>query len=368
MDQIRFKSGEFQNFIATRTFELGTFGVKVVKGSEVAFDGSTVNYGGSSYMFPQFRGASNAGWVVPANEYEEGNASYGAPASANIKMRPPTDAQGQAKTAVATIEADERTVMSSATHAATTRDTNRGKPNVRTAGQGAAESQEGVTVGRTFKTSAKSRSSLSAESAGEALRQANNVQIDPGQGITEEQMLARMAPEDRDVYLAKKDSLKSRYVDTDISSQGTQVATIKTASVKEAEGMKLTQKVGGGVEIADMGGGTGGKAEASTRTEDGITFKNTNGPKDKPQVHPRTAAETPVMHLDGTADIRRKIAHTMCPDFPESYDFAASPKKKLARLQADFEDRPDVLRAVFAIESDDFKKQLVAEFPQAFQG
>jgi hypothetical protein len=367
MDQIRFKSGEFQDFVATRTFELGTFGVKVIKGSELTFDGSTVNYGGASYMFPQFRGASNAGWVVPTAEYEEGNPLYGAPASANIKMRPPTDAQGQAKTAVATIEADERTVMSSATHAAATRDTNRGK-SMKTAQQGGAESQEGVEVGRVFKTAAKTRSSLSAESAGEALRQANNVQIEAGQGITEEQMLARMAPEDRAVYLAKKDSLKSRYVDTDISSQGTQVATIKSASkVKEAEGMKLTQTVGGGVEIADMGG-TGGKAEASTRTEDGITFKNTNGPKNKPQVHPRTAAETPVMHLDGTADIRRKIAHTMCPDFPASYDFTASPKKKLARLQADFEDRPDVLRAVFAIESDAFKQQLVAEFPQAFQG
>jgi len=366
MDQIKFKSGEFQDFIATRTFELGTSGVKVVKGTEVSFDGSTVSYGGSTYMFPQFRGASNAGWVVLAVEYEEGNPLYGAPASANIKMRPPTDSQGQAKTVVATIEADERTVMSSATHAAATRDTNRGK-SVKTGNTHGVESQEGVAVGRTFKTAAKSRSSLSAESAGEALRQANNVQIEAGQGITEEQMLSRMTPEDRDVYRAKKDSLKSRYVDTDVSSQGTQVATIKTASVKEAEGMKLTQSVGGGVEIADMGG-MGGKAEASTRTEDGITFKNTNGPKDKPQVHPRTAAETPVMHLDGTADIRRKIAHTMCPDFPATYDFAASPKKKLARLQADFEDRPDVLRAVFAIESDDFKKQLVAEFPQAFQG
>ena len=365
MDQIKFKSGDFLEFVATRTFELGNFNVKIVKGIDLTFDGTTVNYGGSSYMFPQFRGAYNAGWVVLATEYEEGNPLYGAPASANIKMRPPTDAQGQAKTAVATIEADERTVMSSATHAATTRDLNRGIQ--RTANQGAVESQDGTVV-RTLKTPAKSRSSLSAESAGEALRQANNVQIDPGQGITEEQMLARMTPEDRAVYLSKKDSLKSRYVDTDISSQGTVVASIKSASVKEAEGMKLTQQVGGGVEIANMGGGTGGKAEASTRTEDGITFKNTNGPKDKPQIHPRTAAETPVMVLDGTADIRRKIAHTMCPDFPESYDFAASPKKKLARLQADFEDRPDVLRAVFAIESDDFKKQLVVEFPQAFQG
>jgi hypothetical protein len=61
-----------------------------------------------------------------------------------------------------------------------------------------------------------------------------------------------------------------------------------------------------------------------------------------------------------------KIAKALCPDFPDSYDFAAPTKKKLARLQADFEDRLDVLRAVFAAEGDDFKDQLVREFPQAF--
>jgi hypothetical protein len=38
----------------------------------------------------------------------------------------------------------------------------------------------------------------------------------------------------------------------------------------------------------------------------------------------------------------------------------------MARLQADYENRPDVLRAVFAAEGDEMKSILMQEFPQAF--
>ena len=67
-----------------------------------------------------------------------------------------------------------------------------------------------------------------------------------------------------------------------------------------------------------------------------------------------------------SADVRRLVAKQLCPDFPENYNFTLDPKKKLARLQADYEDRHDVLKAVFAAEGDDFKMLLLQEFPQAF--
>ena len=74
------------------------------------------------------------------------------------------------------------------------------------------------------------------------------------------------------------------------------------------------------------------------------------------------------MIKDGTADARLKFAKQLCSDFPSNYDFATNPRKKLARLQADYEERPDVIRAIFAAESDDFKAVLLKEFPQAFSG
>lgn len=367
MNQIRFKTGEFQEYTATKTFELSTFGVKIQKGSEIEFDGSVVKYAGAQHQFPQFRSAVIAGWAVLSSEYDAANPLYNAPQSANIKMRPVSDAdKSGGKTAATTIEADERIVMSSAQHAEATRTQNRPNHSTRLAGNsGVAEAQDGVPV-RSLKTAAKNKTSLA--DAGAAMRAADSVTIEPGQGITEQEMLEQMSATDRAVYLAQKSALKSRYVDDAAPSTGVKVGEVKSAGTKHADGMKLTQSVGGGTEISDGTGvavATIRKDETATRVEDGITFKNTNGPKQHAApMHPRTASET----MNGTVSARLQVARALCPEFPESYDFAASEKKKLARLQADFEDRPDVLRAVFAAESDDFKQKLVAEFPQAFQG
>jgi hypothetical protein len=127
---------------------------------------------------------------------------------------------------------------------------------------------------------------------------------------------------------------------------------------------------GGGTETWDgAGAGLGGESKVSTTTVDGIKMTNTNGPSNREQPSARSeAAHKPVMLKDGSVDARLMIARAMCVDFPNNYDFASNPRKKLARLQADYEDRPDVIRAVFAAESDDFKATLIKEFPQAFSG
>jgi hypothetical protein len=356
MEQIAFKSGTFLPFIATRSFALGAFNVTVALGSEIEFDGSVVNYAGATYTFPALRGAYKAGWIVLETEYDPSNAAYGRPVSANIKVHSPTDKNRTETTTSLTTEADERIVMSHADHAATTRNQNKQSSRISVVTNAG---QEGVAV-RTLKTSAKNeRTELGSAKASAAIQQSNNLQIEPGQGMTAAEVLERMAPEEREVYLAEKAALKSLHYDE--STEAKTVATVKTAKTTEKEGMTLKQSVGGGVEIADPTG-RGGKAKTSTITEDGVTFKTTNGPERlKPEAHPRVANQ----HM---VDARLKIAKTFCPDFPATYDFAAPARKKLARLQADFEDRPDVLRAVFAAESDDFQAQLLAEFPQAFQG
>jgi len=363
MDEIKFKTGVFQTFVATRSFALGALNITVAIGGEVEFDGTTVDYAGTRYTFPQLRGATKAGWLVLASEYKEGSSEYGRSVSANIKVKP---LLGSTKAFEGlAIEADERIVGNSKEHTASVKDQNKAsKTNkVSSANQGIVQEdpQEGVPV-RTLKTSAKSKASLTANSAGSLIRSAENVQIKAGQGVTEEEALKNMSDEDRETYLAEKDALRSRHIGT----QSPQVVgQVKTAKTKETEGIKLTQQVGGGIEIADMAG-MGGKAKQSTIVEDGITFKNTNGPERlQPEDHPRSPRQ-PVMLKDGTADARILIARTICPEFPSNYDFAASSKKKLARLQADFEGRPDVLKAVFVAESDEMKAKLVTEFPAIF--
>jgi len=57
----------------------------------------------------------------------------------------------------------------------------------------------------------------------------------------------------------------------------------------------------------------------------------------------------------------------LCSDFPGDYDFNEHWKRRLARIQLNYSDRLDVVRAIFAAESDDFKRLVLEEFPAAFQ-
>lgn len=361
MEKMIFKTGEFRSFTATRSFALGAFNVTVAKDATLEFDGSMVDYAGQRYTFPQLRGAITAKWLVLSENFDENDPEYNRPISANIKVRSATSDDKTRKEIVTEVETDERIVASTVQHAESTKERNKRKTIAKLI-ESVSVDQEGVPV-RSLKTSAKAKSELTASSVGTLLREASNVQIEPGKGISEAEMLEKMSEDAKQEYLTKKSFLKAQYVDSD----SVEVAKIKGKKSVETEGIKLTQKVGGGIEIADLSGSTK-PSKKTTIVEDGITFQNTNGPeKLQPQQHPRSVNEQLVMFKDGTVEARLKIAKSLCPEFPGSYDFAASSKKKLARLQADFEDRPDVIRAVFAAESDDFKSKLIEEFPNAFR-
>lgn len=355
MDQIKFKTGEFRAFTATRSFALGNH-VRIENGSELEFDGSTVKYAGADYPFPQLRGALSAGWIVPTESYDSENLEYGKPIAAKIQVRSATQ-KDQARSMIATIEPDEHIVMNSRTHASNTKAGNR-----RTASEAGSD---GIPV-RTLKTPAISSSDVTE--AREVLSALDKVKITPGQGITVDEMLERMSDEEREEYRSKIEASKAGYIQ-DVAAKsgaGKKVGKVKGASGSTvSEGVRVTSSSGGGIETWD-GGEAPVVAEISqvstaTTVEDGITFATTNIPATPAKPVKKAAKPVPM-----SPEVRLKIAKTMCPDFPDSYDFAAPAKKKLARLQADFEDRIDILRAVFAAEDDELKARLVQEFPQAF--
>jgi hypothetical protein len=274
----------------------------------------------------------------------------------------------------AATESDEREVGNAAVHARSVQGRNQGhRPGspIATNPGTAVEMQDGVPV-RRLKTAAgqrakDSRTVMTSESAGTAIRAAETVQIDPGQGRTEEEMLESMSEAKRVEYLATKEALKARYVDT----APTQVASIVShePARKEAGMTSTISTRKGSTDVFDAQGSDLGKAKIETFEHEGLRFTTTNGPSRKEHASPRSAeARKPVMLKDGSADVRRKVAKQLCPDFPDMYNFDLHPKKKLARLQADFEDRPDVIRSVFAAESDEMKALLMQEFPQAFFG
>lgn len=383
-DQMNYKAGEKQHFVAARSFSLGSTGMTVPKGADIMFDGTTVEFGGSTFSHPQFRGAVRAGWATLAENYDPNDRSAERPVAANIQVRHPTQGgnpmTGGNRTPMGTAtvtENDEREVGNVRAHAQATQNRNvnhRHGDHVEARPGTSVELQDGVPV-RRLKTASgekakQQRTTITAETAGSRIREAESpAPIEAGRGVTEEEMLERMAPEQREAYLVEKAALKSRYVDVDTDAQRPVVATLnKSRSTQTTEGITAKVTTGGGTETWDGAGvGLGGEAKVSTTIVDGIKMTNTNGPSNREQPSPRsTEAQRPVMLKDGSADARLKIAKAMCPDFPNNYAFELNTRKKLARLQADYEDRPDVIRAVFAAESDDMKSLLLQEFPAAF--
>ena len=332
---IKFVSGQFVEFIATRTFTLGSTNLQVRNGDLIQFDGIMARVNGEAGPMPQLKGAMKAGWVVPVVDYVEGDPSYNKPVSAEVKVRHPTKGgdpmKPPEKAMPYLVEGDEKIVTTIKNRTETVKRNN-----------------EEVEV-RKLKTAAKTRTTVTPESAGSLIREAGNVQIDTKPGMTESDMLARMSEEEQQEYTDKKAALRSKYVPE-------VVGRVKKISSTSTEGIQISNSVGGGIETVDLSG-SDGQPVVEVVEREGMRFTNTNCNKPKPPSSvPRDVSA------------RHLVARTLCPDFPAIYDFSQPIKKRVARLRADFEDRVDVLRAAYAAETDDAKECLVAEFPEAFSG
>jgi hypothetical protein len=381
--QIQFQSGKPQPFMATRTFTLGQSGISVPAGSEILFDGTIVSFGGQNISMPQLRGAMRMGWLVPTADYDPNDNSASIPQPSGVQLRHstqggnPLDPSNHSRpVAPVTTDEQEREVGNVRQMADNAKQRNQNR-EYRVGGDNRAmsaaeasrisiEPQDGVPV-RNLRTSAKNSTTLTADSVGSAIRTASSSgQIQPGRGVTEEEMMARMTAVQRAEYLATKNAHKAQYVNVDADHERQVVGAIQAPQTRETEGFTVTGAVGGGTMTADLGGtGGAGKAQQAVVESEGMVFRTTNGPKRDVQVVQPAAPAAPV-DISGTEDARRKIAKAVCPDFPDLYNFNDPVRKKIARIQADFDDRPDIIRAIFAAESDEVKQRLLAEFPDCF--
>lgn len=350
--------GTYTEFDVIAPFTLpappGGLPVPLAPGQTVKFDGRNLEYPGSPPQpVPQFLGAIKADWVVPAGS----GRGPSAPRSANISVRAAETGnpmEAKPKTVVTTAYAEEQDVASVRQHASQVQTNNGTSRRVVM-----AEDQEGVAV-RSLRTPAKMKDTLDGYNSGTVIRAAKSVQVTPGKGKSREEVLAAMTPEQREQYLNELAARKAAHGIVDDVGQGQVVARLNSQQGhQEKEGISTTLSVGGGTEIADVGG-TGAPAEVTTTIVEGIKVTNTNGPKKGQAAVKEGSAPT-------SADPRRVIAKAVCPDFPDNYDFDAPLKKKIARIQADYEDRADVIRAVAAAETDPgVRQKLLEEFPEAF--
>lgn len=379
--QITFRPGQPIDFTATKTFDLGTTGLKVVKGMEIGFDGTMVFIPGHpQVVMPQLRAALKTGWLVPSQHYNPNMVVR--PVSAGMSVRPAEGGNPMAprpRVAINTsqVESEEREVQSVSAHAAQTRQRNTGNYRrdggeevLSQRGFEVIEDQEGTPV-RALKTPAKQVTNLEKTNPFTAIQQANNVRIDPGEGVSREEMMAAMDEETRMAYEMERASRIAAY---DPEQAAQIVNSVASPGTQFREGVVLKGSVGGGVAVEDLGG-TGGaaKAQMTTIEEGGIRFTNTNGPKKNVRLVPTNGtngeAPKPAQPVSGADGVARQIARSVCPDFPDNYQFGDPVRKKIARLQADFEDRPDVIRAVAAADTDpEVRTRLLEEFPHAFGG
>lgn len=385
--QIQFRNGKPLTFTATRTFDLGNTGLKVPRGGEIMFDGTMVSFEGHPpVVMPQLRGAIKMGWLVTATDYNP-NAPATRPISARMQVRPaeggnPMAPRPRQDIDTSQVESEEREVGNVGQHAQQTR--NRNATNYRLQGgevvkngrgeMEVIEDQEGVQVGQKLKTPAQQKTNLEKTNPYTAIQEANSVRIDPGQGRTREDMMAEMTEDQRQEYEASIMSKKAAYAPEDASMIVGRVPAPKT---RHTEGFSVRGAVGGGVETADLGGtGIAGQDQVSVVEENGIKFTNTNGPKRNVRLVSTQAEQQPApqrangnghVHIDAHDAMCRQIAKRICRDFPDNYVFSDPLRKKIARLQADYDDRLDVILAVAAADTDpEVRERLLHDFPEAF--
>ena len=366
-DIVELTIGEPTEFTATQPFQLpappGGLPPNITSGMVMTFDGQHFGYGGNPPRpLPQFIGAIKAGWAVPTSAYH-GQVFVRRPANIQVRAAEggnPMDVKRSS--VITTAQAEEQSVGSIAEHAAHVKKTNTRRVM--------AADQEGVAV-RRLTTPAdyrKQRTEVTPSSIHDQIRAAESVQIQPGVGRSRDDILAAMTEEQRESYLQSLNAHRGAYIDLGPISapdtQGNVVASLKkTSKVQTSEGIQTQLYVGGGTETVDLSGlGSGQPAEVTTVVVDGIKLSNTNGPKKGQAVKGAKSTKTETLSWDP----RRVIAKTICQDFPDNYDFEATVRKKIARIQADFEDRVDILRAVYAAENDEMKARLLEEFPEAF--
>jgi hypothetical protein len=345
----------------------------------MTFDGQNFSFAGDiPRPLPQFLGAIKAEWVVPSAHY---TGQVTRPVSAGIAVRPaeggnPMDVQR--KQIITTAQAEEQEVGNVSRHAAQVQQNNQTNYRRNTYnGAGvrgfeitAAEDQEGIPVRQLGNPDGR-KNPVDMTHAHAAIRAAESVQVQPGIGRSREEIMASMDPEQRAIYENELMVRKASHgiLDSQVSwapnHQGTVVANIQSSNgVQEREGIRTVTSTGGGTEIFDAGG-TGGQAEITTVIVEGVKMTNTNGPK-KGQA---TQGTRPAPQDLSSLDPRRVIAKSICSDFPDNYDFDASARKKIARLQADYDDRPDVIRAVAAADTDpEVRARLIEEFSEVFGG
>ncbi len=219
-----------------------------------------------------------------------------------------------------------------------------------------------------LKVPARSTVSLFTD-AGALTAELGSVTIDPRKGVSVEELLDNLSPEERirREYELEKQQIKVR-------------ARANTPEEREAqtireETVKLHAKML--AKLASLQDGQQQPQPAVFSEVEGISFATTGIPsaavaavaQQQPvSERPKAVPVEPKSRKAVDPGVKSLIAKSVLPTFPfEQYNFADTDRKKLARIDLDFEDKFDILRAIYAAEDDVIREHIADNYPAALR-
>ncbi len=355
------KRGEFHTFWAQMKIRVGGTGnqqvVDIQKGDEFEYDGSICRYAGAEFPQPSLRKAIMVGWATMDEEGDQ-PAPFVASRDIAVSRSKNTDLSRVQRTAHHSLETDsldEETVLEVRDRQAAM------DPRTRSGHLTSDHNrrQAGHTPG-TFRGLEVSQSDLDNQDGRIVgkLRSSTHAKVD---------------------IIANPGAAKDIENSLDVANGYGRVhgAPRKGNRVVQREGVTITSNVGSmdrsaPVEYGDEASGeVVGRVRHSSareRSVEGVTVKDTSrssqapAPKAKAPA-PAPKAKAPVLPDDASPKL--KLAIRICPTFPVDWNFFAKADDKVKRIKS-LKSPPELLDALYSVESTAMKKQLEKHFKSHF--
>jgi hypothetical protein len=336
-----YKFNDFRSYTVFKPFKITTninnqdVALSLKAGEEFQYDGFVLRYGGTEYRSTSLRSAETKGWIVPTEAY---NPDAAFSDSANVRVKTPANEKTGAWESTIRVHEDERPVMDVSRHASGVVATN----SRRFTNSAVVVEDPGVVIKTGFAVQAGLNSNF----------------VDPNQTrslIADIERKARLVPgesvdrpmdEESEAELASiREATRQRLL-SDVTLHAPSPADHIPERTVYKEGVKLTTNFAPRSELQ--------LPAPPPPPQRMVPASNAPEKKKMPELK------------ELSPEVKFAMAKAICADFPERYDFSAPAKKRVALLQLDYDNRPDIIAAAYRVEAQETKLLLSSTFPEVF--
>jgi hypothetical protein len=360
MAQIAWKRGTFLKFFAQMKIRVGGKDtLDIQKDDEFEYDGSVVKYAGAEFPQMGLRGAIAQNWAVLDQSNAESVSAFVASRDVAKAQSKNTDLSRVQRSKAQPMEQDsldEETVLQVSDRRPDATQNPRTSPKKLT-----KDDNRRSTAGQRVNPMQITQSDLD-EQDGKVVGKVRSAAKLGNVDVTKESNLARQI-ENR--VLGQPEMVATKRV---IEREG---ITIKTNMGTVNKHVQKSQE--------DEGVVVGKVRHAKTRETEGITIKDTSGPRGAEEpviIKGANGPSAPVLQVSkvqpkaGKLSTKHQTAILVCPDFPTDWNFMAPVSDRVSRakkLLGSFDDDGvQFLKALYVSEGNSMKKVLKKTYPQVF--